>query len=112
MKQPKQEVLVSCSKCTLRVPIGHTIYTKDGQNLMCFECYNKIIKGIEPEAYKTVQSAEMPKKINYICIACGFKFSRVETFHFGGYCFNCGKAHVQVENKIIETKDKKTLLDY
>ena len=110
---PKQEVLVSCNRCTVKVPIGQTIYEKDGQNLICFECYNKIAKGLEPEVYKTMQSADLPAMISYRCNNCNFKFSRPDTFQFGGHCFNCGKAHVVVEEKVvIPMKDRKSLLDY
>ena len=111
--KPNQEVLISCTRCTVKVPIGQTVYEKNGQDVICFECYNKIASGVEPEVYRTIQSAEGPRRINYKCDYCGFRFSRLETFQFGGRCFNCGKEHVGAEEqKTFFTKDRKTLLDY
>ena len=107
-----QEVLISCKKCTLRVPIGKTTYDKDGNSLICYDCYNRIAMGLEPKEYKTIQSADMPKRIHYKCGNCNFEFSRSEDFAFGGLCINCGKDQVKVNNKIIEIEHGKTLLDY
>ena len=107
-----QEVLVSCKKCSLRVPIGKTAYDKEGSNLICFSCYNKLAAGLKPDVYKTVQSAEVPKKIYYKCEYCKYEFSRSEDFDFNGLCFNCGKDHVKVDNKIVEVGRKRNLLDY
>ncbi|MBS3175297.1 hypothetical protein J4440_05425 [Candidatus Woesearchaeota archaeon] len=107
-----QEVLVSCKKCTLRVPVGKTTYDKEGVNLICFPCYNKLALGIEPESYNTIQSAEVPKKIYYKCDYCKYDFSRSEDFQFNGLCANCGKDQVKVNDQIVEVEKKKNLLDY
>ena len=106
-----QDILVSCNQCTLKVPITQTTYDKDGKNLICFECYNKLAQGIEPQVYKTIQSADFPKKIHYKCLNCTFKFSRSEEFSFTGICVNCGKKNIEIEQKIV-AKDRKSLLDY
>ena len=111
MKQNNQDVVISCTRCTSSVPIGQTTYDINGKNLICFNCYNKIVRGAKPD--RLVQSAEMPERLNYTCLACGFKFSRAVAFQFGGHCFNCGKPSVQrEETKQIVMRDRKSLLDY
>ena|SRR3989338_1491841 len=108
---PNQDVIISCTRCTINVPIGQTTYENNSKNLICFNCYNKIARGVQPD--KLIQSAELPEKIDYKCIACGFNFSRGREFSFGGHCFNCGKATVQIqETKQVIAKDRKSLLDY
>ncbi len=108
---PNQDVVISCTRCTVNVPIAQTTYDGSGRNLICFNCYNKIAKGIEPD--KVVQTAEVPDKISYKCLSCGFKFARSSSFHFGGHCFNCGKTSVQKEEtQQIMLRDRKSLLDY
>jgi len=112
MMVPKQDVIVICKKCDLTVPINQTTYDNSGRDLICFECYNKIAKGQEPEKYNTVQSADYPVRVHYKCTQCHFTFSRSEEFTFNGLCFNCGKSSVEVDGKKIEIKDRKNLLDY
>ena len=108
---PNQDVIISCTRCTVNVPIGQTTYESNSRNLICFNCYNKLARGVQPD--RVVQYAEAPDKINYKCIACGFKFTRAKAFQFGGHCFNCGKAAVQAEQtKEILARDRKSLLDY
>ncbi len=106
-----QDVIISCTRCTVNVPIGQTTYENNTRNLICFNCYNKLAKGQEPD--RLVQTAEVPEKTAYKCLSCGFKFSRTRNFQFGGHCFNCGKAAVQAEEtKQVLFKDRKSLLDY
>ncbi|MBS3152839.1 hypothetical protein J4230_05515 [Candidatus Woesearchaeota archaeon] len=108
---PDQDVIISCTRCTINVPIGQTTYETNSRNLICFNCYNKLARGLQPD--KIIQSAEMPEKVIYKCMACSYKFSRSREFQFGGRCFHCGKAAVQVEEtKQILAKDRKSLLDY
>jgi len=108
-----QDILISCTQCALKVPITQTTYNKNGKDLICFECYNKLAKGIEPEQYKTVQSAEYPRKINYKCMSCHYKFSRPENFPFTGICVYCGKKNVSAEQPPqVILKDRKNLLDF
>ena len=107
-----QDMIIACTRCTCKVPIASTTYDKTGKKLICFECYNKISKGIEPEKYRTIQS-ENPEKVGYKCVSCGYRFSRNSTFQFGGICFNCGKNTVQIEEtRQMILKEGKTLLDY
>ncbi len=108
---PKQDLIVMCKKCDLSVPINQTTYTNSRKELICFECYNKIAKGQEPEKYKTVQSSDSGK-IHYKCNSCHFTFSRNEGFTFNGLCFNCGKPSVELDGRRFEVKDRKSLLDY
>src|SRR3989344_261469 len=108
--EPNQDVMVACVECTSKVSLGNTIYDKKGTSLICYECYNKLARGIQPEQYKTVQSSE-PDKLIYNCRSCGFKFSRSKNFKFNGLCFNCGKESLQIEQtqeKLI--RNRKTLL--
>jgi len=109
---PNQDVIISCTRCTSNVPIGQTTYANNSRNLICFDCYNKIARGQEPD--RIVQTAELPDKVGYKCMSCGFSFSRARSFHFGGHCFNCGKASVQLQetSQRIQVKDRKNLLDY
>lgn len=108
---PDQDTIISCTRCTTNVPLSQTTYDKSGKHLICFNCYNLIAKGIEPD--KILQTSEDGDRVNYTCLSCGFKFTRVSTFQFGGRCFNCGKASVQKEaTKQMMTKDRKSLLDY
>lgn len=106
-----QDVIISCTRCTANVPINQTTYDNNGKNLICFACYNKIAQGQVPD--RIIQTAEIPDKIHYECLACNFKFSRLRSFQFGGHCFNCGKPKVKVTktNQVI-MKDRKSLLDY
>lgn len=104
--------MVNCIACTCKVPIGSTIYDKTGTSLICFECYNKLMKGEQIEQYKTIQSSD-PDKLKYLCRNCGFKFSRGRTFKFNGLCFNCGKETVTMEQTTeVIVRNRKTLLDY
>ena len=107
---PNQDIIISCTKCTLNVPIAQTTYDRNGKNLICFSCYNLVAKGGSPE--KIIQNAQV-ERVNYECLSCHFKFSRNAEFQFGGKCFNCGKKAVQAENtqKVI-ARDRKSLLDY
>lgn len=108
---PNQDVIISCTRCTANVPIGQTTYENNSKNLICFNCYNKIARGVEPD--RVVQTLQAPDRIAYKCLACGFGFSRTKTFQFGGHCFNCGKATVQrEETKQFVLRDRKSLLDY
>jgi len=105
-----QGTIICCSRCNLNVPITRSTY-ENGKDLICFDCYNKVVKGKKVDVI--VQQAEVPNKVDYTCIACGFKFSRNKEFQFGGQCFNCGKQHVQViKNRQEVMKDRKSLLDY
>ncbi len=113
MKKPihEQDVIISCTRCTSNIPISQTTYENNTKNLICFNCYNKLAKGVQPD--RLVQSAEAPQKLNYKCIACGYSFSRLKEFQFGGHCFHCGKPTVQLEQSTESlTKDRKSLLDY
>ena len=111
MKQNDQDVIISCTRCANSVPIGHTTYDSNGKSLICFNCYNKIIKGLKPD--RVLQSAEIPDRFNYSCLSCNFKFSRSASFQFSGLCFNCGKSAVQREQtKELVFRDRKSLLDY
>lgn len=106
-----QDVIISCTRCTVNVPIGQTTYENNSKNLICFNCYNKLARGQQPD--KIFQTAEAPERTSYKCLSCGFKFTRGREFSFGGQCFNCGKKAVQAEmTRQILTKDKKSLLDY
>lgn len=107
----KQEVMIVCKKCDVSVPINKATYDLSGKDLICFECYNKLTKGEEPEKYKTLQSANS-NQVHYKCTYCKHTFSRAEDFHFNGLCFNCGKPNVEVDGKHVSFKDRKSLLDY
>lgn len=108
---PNQDVIISCTRCTVNVPIGQTTYESNTKNLICFNCYNKLAKGTQPD--RVVQTAEGPDRLTYKCLSCGFAFSRAKSFQFGGHCFNCGKTKVQrEETKEIVLRDRKSLLDY
>ena len=106
-----KDLSISCTRCTTPVSLGQTTYDSSGRNLICFNCYNKIAKGEEPE--KIIQSASIPARIDYNCFSCGFKFSRSVAFHFTGICFNCGKQTVRTEKQEhVVMRDRKNLLDY
>lgn len=108
---PNQDVVISCTRCTVNVPIGQTTYENNSRNLICFNCYNKLARGVQPDVL--VQSAQAPDRVGYKCLACGFRFARSKTFHFGGHCFNCGKPTVQLEEtRQVMVRDRKNLLDY
>src|SRR3989338_74382 len=92
---PNEESIISCTRCSINVPISQTTYENSSKNLICFECYNKMARGQQPE--RIILHAESPYKVDYKCMSCGFKFSRGKEFAFGGRCFNCGKASVQTE---------------
>ena len=107
---PNQDIVISCTRCTLNVPIAQTTYDNNGKNLICFNCYNHVVKGIQPD--KIVQTAQVDR-VNYSCLSCHFKFSRNASFQFGGKCFNCGKHAVQAEaTQQVVARDRKSLLDY
>ena len=108
---PKQDMIITCKRCDLTVPINQTTYDGSGKDLICFECYNKIAKGLEPEKYNTLQSAE-PNKVHYKCNNCHYGFSRNIGFAFNGLCFNCGKQTVEIDGMKVEVRDRKSLLDY
>lgn len=110
VKGTDQDVIISCTRCTATVPIAQTTYENNSKNLICFNCYNKLAKGVQPD--RVLQSSETPQRIDYKCIACGYSFSRPKEFQFGGHCYNCGKAAVQAEQNQTLTKDRKSLLDY
>ncbi len=112
MKQNNQDVIISCTRCASNVLIGHSTYDSSGKNLICFNCYNKIVRGLKPD--RIIQSALTSDKMQYNCLSCGFKFSRSTSFHFGGNCFNCGKSSVQrtQTGESVVFRDRKTLLDY
>ena len=106
-----QEVTISCAFCSVNVPIAQTTYNLTGKELICFNCYNKLAKGKQPD--KVMQSEEAPEKISYNCTYCSFQFSRARSFEVSGRCVNCGRHSLKVEetNQII-LRDRKSLLDY
>jgi DNA-directed RNA polymerase subunit RPC12/RpoP len=111
MKTTNSSVIISCSRCTAHVPITKSTY-ENGKNLICFDCYNKVVKGQIPD--RIIQTGAMPDRVNYSCYNCGFKFTRGPDFQFGGQCFNCGKQSIKA-SKIQQQevmKDRKSLLDY
>ncbi len=111
MPRNNQDLMITCSRCTNSASIGQTTYDSTGRNLICFNCYNKIARGEEPE--KVIQKAAPPERTNYKCIKCGFSFSRNVTFQFTGICFHCGSHTVHIEkNPEIVMQDRKSLLDY
>ncbi len=73
---PNQEAIIACTRCSSMVSIGQTTYDNNGKSLICFGCYNKLARGVEPD--RILQSAEAPDKVDYKCLACGFKFSRAK----------------------------------
>ena len=108
---PNQDVIISCTRCTVNVPIGQTTYENNSKNLICFNCYNKLARGTQPD--RIIQTSEAPERLSYKCLSCGSKFSRSREFSFGGQCFHCGKTTVQMEEtRQILSKDRKSLLDY
>ncbi len=108
---PNQDIIISCTRCTINVPIAQTTYNNGGKSLICFNCYNQVVKGSGPE--RIMQNADLPERVNYNCLSCGFKFSRGASFQFGGKCFNCGKQAVQAEaTKQMIARERKSLLDY
>lgn len=111
MQHNNLDTMVACTRCTSSVPIENTTYDSNGKKLICFGCYNKLVKGIIPD--RVLQSAEIPTRFNYTCLSCGFKFSRAISFQFGGGCFNCGKQAIQKDlTKEMIFRDRKSLLDY
>ncbi len=111
MSRNNQDLMVTCTRCTSSISIGQTTYDTTGRNLICFNCYNKIARGEEPE--KIIQRAEPVDRVNYKCLRCSFSFSRNTNFQFMGICFNCGCHAVQRERSAeIVMKDRKSLLDY
>ncbi len=107
----EQKIQMVCKNCSLKVPISKLRYDKTGDGLICYECYEKLyaLKKERPQVYQSATS----DRVKYHCLSCGYKFSRAESFDFGGKCFNCGKQSVQREDtKQVLMKDSKNLLDY
>jgi Zn finger protein HypA/HybF involved in hydrogenase expression len=109
---PDQDVVVSCTRCTVNVPINQTTYENNSRNLICFECYNKLAQGLHPD--KVVQKAEPSDRLNYKCNNCGFKFSRGVNFQFSGACGNCGKHTLEIEEtqQRVLVKDRNNKMDF
>lgn len=108
-----QDMIVTCNRCALTVPINQTTYDNGGKSLICFDCYNKIVQGLETGQYKIIQSGDVPKRLNYRCSFCNFEVSRSENFTVTGICFNCGKKSLQPsEQNQMMLRDRKSLLDF
>lgn len=77
-------------KCKARAPIKSMKYSKDGEDLICSNCYDlergkvpakaqeSLIRPMSMGASKGLSKAKetTPQKVSYECEKCGYKFSR------------------------------------
>ncbi len=101
LKQLKGDVLITCKSCKKRYPMRELRYDKKGEDLVCKECFSSSkntgdivqdIKKIDPAKLEPTgpRSRDALAMVKYYCIACRFKFTRKQEFHFEN-CPSCGK---------------------
>ncbi len=105
-----EETLILCQRCSSKKDMNQMKLDKAQNILLCAKCYYQVYaKGKED---RVLQAADV-KRVHYSCMHCGYKFSRSESFVFGGLCFNCGRNMLQREDtKELLVRPAKTLLDY
>ena len=105
-----ESTLITCRKCKVKVPIKVMKYDLSGSELICFDCYERQVKGIKgtmqthdfssPENVM-VRPSEVRKKetkdtLRYYCTACKFRFSRGKEFGYPKNCPYCSKDAVDL----------------
>jgi len=89
---------LNCTSCKRRVPLNTMKYAKDGSGLICEECLDKQVHGvnikIKPKPIKKYVETSRKKKVSYTCKSCSFRFSRAIDFRGPKNCPNCGKDKV------------------
>lgn len=100
--------MITCKKCKVKVPIKVMKYDMTGSELICFDCYERQVKGFKGKMsnFNSVEQAlvrpsEVRKKetkdtVKYYCTACKFRFSRGKEFGFPKNCPYCSKNAVEV----------------
>jgi len=90
------------------VPIKLMKYDINGSDLICFDCYEKQVRGIKGKLsdFSSIEniatrSSEVRKKetkdtIKYYCTLCKFRFSRGKEFGFPKNCPYCSKDSVEI----------------
>ncbi len=80
-------VTIACMKCRTKVPIKSMKYSKNGEDLVCANCYDAERGKITAKAQESlirpmpasagIKAKEAtPQKISYECGKCGYKFAR------------------------------------
>ena len=103
-----ENIPVTCKRCREKVPIKLMKYDINGSDLICFDCYEKQVRGIKGKLsdFSSIEniatrSSEVRKKetkdtIKYYCTLCKFRFSRGKEFGFPKNCPYCSKDSVEI----------------
>ncbi|HME87317.1 MAG TPA: hypothetical protein VKE88_02800, partial [Candidatus Nanoarchaeia archaeon] len=112
-----------CNACKKRTPLPEMKYSKDGSGLICSDCLNKQIGGVNlrPSSQVSAPGAsfapkqvleDQKKKVQYTCRACNFRYSRALDYRGGTkICPNCGRDTVSYNlpndaNKLLKELDE------
>lgn len=103
-----ENIPITCKKCRVKVPIKLMKYDINGSDLICFDCYEKQVRGIKGKLSDfssieniAVRPSEARKKetkdtVKYYCTLCKFRFSRGREFGFPKNCPYCSKDSVEI----------------
>jgi hypothetical protein len=94
----QEEVLLSCKRCSTKVPKSSVKYNSTGEFLICSPCYAKEHGGeIKSETKQRVYDpiATNLERVDYECTSCGYNYSRKAGLSFALSCPYCSRNSVK-----------------
>jgi len=87
----ENEVLITCQSCRQKFPMKELKYDKNGEDLICNECFGssrspeeakKDMKNMNPETLEKTGPRKFTQQIStkYICMSCQYKFTRQKEY--------------------------------
>lgn len=117
----QKEVLISCRKCKKRFPMNELKYDKNGEDLVCSECFDmgrtpqetaSNMKNVSPSRLVRTGPRNFSEQtsIKYICMDCQYKFTRRKDYEVFKcpYCegMNLKKEKGIHSQQLIDTCDR------
>ena len=100
--------LYQCTSCKLQFPFDKIKYSKDGNRIICLDCYNKIInkeerdKAMQKNESKFAQPAS--EGIKVMCVNCSYKFTYRPKPQLRPKCPYCGKNNIRKYEELTADK--------
>ncbi len=94
----QEEVLLSCKRCSTKVPKSSVKYNSTGEYLICSPCYAKEhgdVKTAETKQRTYDPITSNLERVDYECGSCGYNYSRKAGLNFTSNCPYCSRNTVK-----------------
>lgn len=101
MEKRISTTLYQCALCTLKFPFDKIKYSKDGNKIICLDCYNKMMKKEQKDEArqknksKLAESQPAGEGIKVMCANCSYKFTYRPKPQLKPKCPYCGKSNIR-----------------